>query len=118
MLNMDEINNTIEELENGNTTYDACIKLSALYNVRDRLMNKETVDETEEELEDILPQYRLYCEVKRKYQLNELTEDAVVLAIKDVCTEVTEFIHTLYSSTDMQQERDTIKAMLNSLQEI
>lgn len=115
MLSIEEINNTIEELENGNTTFDACIKLSALYNVRDRLTNKLPANETEQELSEILPQYKMYCEVKRKYQLNELTSDAVLLSMEDVCREIKEFIQTLYSSTDMEEEREQINNMLSYL---
>lgn len=116
MLSIEEINNTIEELENGNTTFDACIKLSALYNVRDRLTNKLPANETEDELNDILPQYKMYCTIKKKYQMHELTEEAVLLSMADVCKEITEFIETMYSSTDMQDERTQITDMLTYLQ--
>ena len=70
MLNLEEINNTIDQLEEGNTTFDNCIKLSALYIVRDKLQSAlqseiveepEVVDAIENELSDILPQYRKYC---------------------------------------------------------
>ena len=37
MLDIEEINNTISMLENSDTTFDTCLKLSALYNVREHL---------------------------------------------------------------------------------
>lgn len=113
MLNLDEINNTIAELENGNTTFDTCSKLASLYVVRDKLMTGET--KVEKELNDILPQYKAYCEVKKKYQQYELPEIAIQAAMKDVCIEIKEFIYTLYSGTDTVEERKQLKEMLKDL---
>lgn len=111
MLNLDEIDSTINELENGPTTFDACAKLASLYAVREHL----ATNAVEIELNDILPQYKVYCEVKRKYQLNQLTDTAVYNAMEDVCREITEFIQTLYSSTDTQRERDSISKLCKTL---
>ena len=118
MLNLQEINETIEQLENGATTFDTCSKLASLYIVRDNLTKTQepVYNKVETELNDILPQYRMYCEVKRKYQLKELTDQAVYLAMQDVCTEIREFIQTLYSSTDTPQEREMIRNLINQLQ--
>ena len=120
MLDINEINNTIETLENdADTTFDTCLKLASLYTVRDNLTKQEqpVVSATEKELNDILPQYQNYCKVKRRFQLNEVTEQAVFLSMKDVCTEIKEFLHILYSSTDTQKERDMLKNMVQQLQE-
>ena len=113
MLNIDEINNTIAELETGNTTFDACIKLAALYTVREHF---KADDKVVEEYMDILPQYREYSSVKRKYQLGEVTEALVEKQASLVCQEISEFIHTLYTSTDMPSEREMIKSMISGLQ--
>ena len=117
MLNIDEVNNTIIELENGDTTFDACIKLAALYTVKQHYKHSET-DSVVSELSDILPQYRKYVNIKKRYQLGELAEIAVENQIKRVCKEISEFIHTLYSGTDMPIEREYIKDMLNGLQNL
>lgn len=111
-MDMLEIKNTIEELENGPTTYDNAIKLSALYTVRDNLNS-----DTEKELEDILPQFKMYIAVKKGYQLNELTADDLKFAMRSMCRDIEEFIETLYNNTELQEERDTISSMLNSLLE-
>ena len=116
MLNITEINNTIIELENGDTTFANCQKLASLYIVRDKLSNH--VNAVEHELSDILPQYKNYCAVKRKYQLSELTVDAVINSIGGVCKEIQEFIETLYGSTDTQEERERIQQMIQNLQKI
>lgn len=125
MLNITEITNTIAELENGDTTFANCQKLASLYIVRDNF-NKEDMQEVpqqqvvevEHELSDILPQYQKYCEIKRKYQMNEVTKNAVINSIDNVCREIAEFLQTLYGSTDMQEERDAIKTMLAEINEI
>ena len=124
MLDLEEINNTIEELENAPTTYDTCIKLASLYIVKDNaesrlnsIVERQNVhyNNVESELSDILPQYRMYCEVKRQYALNQLTKEAVLLSMQDVCREIKEFMQTLYANTEMQEERTLLKEMLNTL---
>lgn len=109
-MDMLEIENTIEELENGPTTFDNAIKLSALYNVRDNLNS-----DTEKELEDILPQFKMYVAVKRGYQLKELTADDLKFAMRSMCRDIEEFLETLYNNTELQEERDTIHNMLKNL---
>ena len=109
-MNIQEIENTIEELENGSTTYDNCIKLSALYNVRNNIKS-----DTEKELDDILPQFRMYVAVKRKYQLGELKEEDLIFAMKSICRDISEFIETLYNNTELEAERDIIRSMVSDL---
>ena len=114
MLDLNEVQKTIDELENGSTTFDTCMKLASLYTVRDH-MTGYTVDAVEHEYSDILPSYHKYCDTKRKYQLNEVTKEAVIKSISDVTKEIYEFITTLYGSTDMPEERDEILKTLRRL---
>ena len=109
-MDLREITDTIEELENGDTTFDSCIKLSALYNVRDNLKS-----DTEKALNDILPQFRMYVAVKKKYQLKELSNEDLIFAMKSMCRDIEEFISTLYQNTELQEERELIKMMLANL---
>lgn len=111
-MNITDINRTILELENDSTTFENCYKLASLYIIRERY-NRDVV---EQELDEILPQYIKYRDVKRKYQLGEISENAIERQIKVVCKEVTEFINTLYASTDMPAERNCIKTMIIGLQ--
>ena len=97
MLNLEEINNTISELEQGETTFDACIKLSALYTVRDKLLTPQT--EVENELDDILPVYRKYVDVLKAYQMGNSSDSALSDCMQLLCQEIQEFIISLYSST-------------------
>lgn len=109
-MNLQEINDTIEELENGATTFDSCIKLSALYSVRDNLHS-----DTQKELEDVLPQFKMYVAVKKKYQLGELHADDLKFAMRSMCRDISEFLETLYNNTELQDERETIHKMLSDL---
>ena len=115
MLDLDVINSTIEELENGDTNFTTCQKLSSLYIVR-KFYGERTnsTHPVESELEDILPQYRKYCKLKREYQLSMATQAQVVDSLKLVCKEIEEFLSTLYSSTDMPEEREIIQNLLHS----
>ena len=116
MLNLEEINNTITELENGSTTFDACIKLASLYTVRDHANHMDS--SVIKEYNDILPQYHKFVEIKRAYQRGELAESAVENSIKMVCVEIFELVQTIYSNTDMELERIAIKDMIHKLNEI
>lgn len=114
MLNLEEISNTINELENSDTTFDTCIKLSALYNVKEHLENRvQTMsdsisiesDDVEHELADILPHYRKYCDTKRNWQLGNASKNLVMQEMQNVCQEIREFIEMLYGHTSMPDER-------------
>lgn len=117
MLDLNEVNKTIDELEAGPTTFDSCMKLASLYTVRDHISSFYTMNTVEEEYYDILPSYRRYCETKKKYQRKEVTKEAVIDDIAQVTKEIYEFITTLYSSTDMPEERDEILKTLRRLVE-
>lgn len=111
MLDLEEINKTIQELENGETNFGTCQKLSYLYIVREHFAKDDAVIT---EYNDILPSYSKYCEIKRKFQLNELPDTAIQPAILAVCKEVKEFLLILYNNTDTQNERELLQEMLNS----
>lgn len=126
MLNHDMICEGIEKLEKGLTTYDSCAKLASLLYLRDYYGKKpmETAKEPDikaneviKEYSDILPQYKHYCETKRKYQMKEATERAVLDCMTNVCTEIREFIATLYNTTEMPEEREKISGVIRWLNE-
>lgn len=106
-----EITNTIAELEGRETTFANCEKLASLYIVRDNL----SADIVMDEYSDILPSYVDYCKYKKQYQLGEVDEKCMVLALQRVCQEIFEFINTLYISVDAESERSTIINMLQNL---
>ena len=114
MLDMQMVENTIKELEGAETNFSNCEKLASLYIIREY---NTISDEVTEELSDILPHYNMYCDKKREYQVNKIGEDIVVNALQVVCNEIFEFMHTLYSSTDMVEERAIIISLIDKLQE-
>ena len=117
-MNIQEIENTITELETSDTTFSNCQKLASLYIVRhyykgepQSKMNSTVV----KEFNDILPMYSEYCNIKRRYQLKELTSDAVIVAIKNVSREIKEFIKTLYANVDTPEEKEELTNMIAQL---
>lgn len=120
MFSVEELDDMIAELEDTISTFTDCQKLCSLYIIRDAQKSRsnsivEPQNATLQELNDILPQYKNYCMIKKKYQLNELPKQTIIYAMKDVCKELNEFIHILYSSTDTKEERVEILNMLDNL---
>lgn len=111
MLDIEIIEQIIEELENGDTTFFNCNNLASLYIVRENLRQSKL----DKELFDIIPTYRKYCETKKKYQFHEVTESAVDLDLQKVCNEIYEFIKELYSSTESKTEREIIDDLITKL---
>lgn len=110
------IERTIRELETGETSFDACQKLASLYVIRNEV-NKFEEDNVEKELNDILPMYQMYVKTKRRYQRHEVSSVAVEESMKAVCKEIEEFIQTLYTGTEMTEEREILFELVEKLSE-
>lgn len=110
------INDLIDDIESGDTSLSNIRNLSALYNVKSHLIGTKKYDSIVKELNDILPSYLQYIEVKRKYQMKEVSEELVLSYLKSVCKEIKEFVQTLYSGTDTEGERKIIKQMVKEIQ--
>ena len=121
MLDLVEIESTVRELENQETNFVNCEKLAILYTIldyhsKDKSQERPTiVNQVVQEYSDILPSYQAYCNIKRKYELHEITEEAVQIGIQNLCKEIKEFLITLYGNTNTQLERNVINNMLKSL---
>ena len=111
MIDIEEITNAIEELESKDLTYDICQKLANLYTIRHYYEN----DVVTKEYNDILPSYQKFCEVKKMYQLSEVSENSVYKQLKLLCNEISEFLRTLYNNTDTQYEHDIIEETLKTI---
>lgn len=109
MLNIDEINNTIEKLENEDTTYANCSKLASLYIVRDHISNNDVIIK---EYNDILPSYNMYVNAKKDYQLHKVNITYVENALNTLCSEILDFLDILYSSCENAQEQDLIVSVV------
>ena len=119
MLDINEINGTIKQLEDGETTFSNCNKLAVLYTVRDYMTGKsaapELSNEVTEELSDILPCYKTYHEAKEKYRLREIAEQPVIVAMNQLCREIKEFMLSLYKGADTDDEKNQLKQMVKEV---
>lgn len=115
-MDITTINGLIDELENTETSLSNIRNLSALYTVKTHMLGTPKFDNTSKELSDIFPSYINYINTKRKYQLHEITDEALYIALQSLCTEIKEFIQALYSGTDTQKERELIIAMIKEIQ--
>jgi len=128
MLDIHEVDKTIRELEDCDTSFATCAKLADLYIVRKYFETSKEMQEeyghdygdkkVKEELRDILPSYTEFCDLKKHYQMGEITEKPVLSSLDKMCNEIYEFMETLYHSTDMQEERDAIKSLITDLHDI
>lgn len=109
------INEMIDELENADTSLSNIRNLSALYNVRTQLIGSNVKNSVVKELNDILPSYTEYVNLKKRYQLKEITVDNVLIQLNNVCREIKEFIQALYCGTDNEQERELLDNLIKSL---
>ena len=118
-MNLVEVNKEINELLNSPLTLSNARNLSALIVVQSYLQNaiQSEPDSLKQELNDILPRYKEYCEVKQRYQRNQASDDELIIALRRVCKEVKEFLLILYQNTDLQIERTMIKNMVSEVRE-
>lgn len=116
-MQIQAIENAIKELESAETTVKNVAELADLYIIRDHHYNLQNSrnSTSENELKDILPQYKEYVRIKRRYQRGETGEEPVITAMQGVCRELVEFIGALYSCTDLPEERKKIKSMIQFL---
>lgn len=123
-MDINEINYTIHQLENGATTFENCNKLASLYIVIEHLTDKKVdnndnniveTDKVVKEYTDILPSYHRYIQAKKQYQL-QLTDDRFIFAnLRRLCGEINEFIQSLYTATESDEERDILKEGLSTI---
>jgi hypothetical protein len=113
-MNIILIDKTIEDLENGDTTFATCADLASLYIVRDHY-RAQKANAVETELKDIPPSYKKYCDIKRRYQLGDTSHELVLASMRNVCREIDEFISTLHSTTESQDERELLIEMIDNV---
>lgn len=104
------VDEMIGELEKADTTFQNCNDLAALYRVRDEL----GANKIENEIDDILPAFRKYVEIKTMFQQNKATKESVVNSMNLLCKEIFDLICMLYSSSDMPLERIKIQNMVEA----
>lgn len=113
-MNLQTINEFIEGIEAEEPTLKNCTQLASLYIVKKHLENIQATD-VEKEIRDILPSYRIYADVKSKYAKHEVSEEAVVACLHNLCVEINDLLKLLYASTEMAKERKEIGKLVESL---
>lgn len=63
-----------------------------------------------------LPAYENYCNLKRRYQMKEVSDDVLPEAMKFVTQELSEFLLILYNNTYLRKERKLIEDMIKNLE--
>jgi len=118
-MNLKEVNEATKELLNSPLTLSNARNLSALITIQSYMKNaiQSKPDGLEQELNDILPQYKEYCNIKRGYQLGKLSDTDLIVAMRHVCKEIKDFLLLLYENTEIAQERTQLKAMLKEIQD-
>lgn len=119
MIDLELIDETLHDLLEAPTTFENCEKIAHLY--VSQLFAKSVLNRPTEasngvldELHDILPAYNKYVETKTRYQKYETVEQMVVIAMQNLCEEITDFIAELYHNTVTEAERQIIINMINT----
>ena len=118
-MNLELVQNTIEQLESLDTTFENCQNLASLYIVRDMYKPRRSQlledEKVAKELSDIFPQYTKYIQIKKQYQLKEVSADKVSLEINELCRQISEFLILLYVDSDMPQERKSLQDLVEKI---
>ena len=107
MITKNDVYASIRYYEQEQPTIENCKILASLYTCLDHF---DKSDE-EKELNDIIPAYQRYVEIKRKFQMHEISESALLDATRIVCLETTEFLSLLYRGSDTESERELIRTI-------
>jgi len=120
-MNIQDVKETIITLENSENSLSNARNLAALYIIEEHMQSRlqtkseRSNDKIVKEFQDILPSYFIYKETKRKYQMGENVKDKVIVDLRSLCQEIYEFVSTLYSSTDSQEERNEISTLAKKI---
>lgn len=106
------INDAIRSLELEEENFENISELASLYTVRNNMTQMSSFSN---EVSDIFPSYKKYCNCKKRYQLGQTNEGEVIHDLKLLGKEISEFLFSLYSGTDMLKERKYIIEELTSI---
>ena len=104
MINLDEIEDEINRLEHGNTTYSACEKLSVLYTVRNQLSQGDCPKQAEESYSS----YSFAAEPKSEFL--KVVADAPLEGVMDILNKHMEVVKAIYP-----KEYDMVLDMIRGL---
>lgn len=79
---------------------------------------ENSAEDIVKEYKDILPRYEYYKNAKIRYQTGEITEQALVVSVNDMCREIYEFCEILYTNADTESEKRQYLSLFQSLADI
>ena len=119
-----EVNSMIRELEQSDSSLSTARNLAALYIIQGQLQGRlddvlsKSDDAVLTELYEVIPSYKQYVIAKRRQQLNEISNDAVLSALTRLGKEIKDFIRTLYTSTSSEAERKVLHKIVTDLKDV
>ena len=107
MINLQEIQDTIEELENGKITLNTCNDLANLYIIEERLKQRDLIPDSkmDEDLTDIQSLLVRYMMDRDIVTLN--------IMLSTLCKMISELYHTCDSQNEKIEFEDFIKNINN-----
>lgn len=123
-MNITEINNMIKEIESSDASLSNVRNLASLYIVQGQMQGRlnsvmsKSTDAVLTELYEVIPSYKQYVIAKRRRQLNEISEGAVLDALSRLGKETKDFIQSLYTATASENERILLNKIISDLKGI
>lgn len=108
MLNLKDIDASIEYYENQPSSLENCRILADLYTCR-----KYTTIQSYDNENGFRNAFRSYIGKKRNYQLHKESKENLLEAAEILASELSNLISTLYLNTETQNERDILINTLN-----
>ena len=90
----------------------ALLELWLSSNTQKAVPNVSTV-KIQNEINDILPAYVEYIEVKRKRMLKEVTDEKVLFTLQTLVNELQDLIEMIYRNTETCEEREILTRFLH-----
>lgn len=119
-----EVNSMIRELERSDSSLSTARNLAALYVIQGQLQGRlddipsKSNDVVLTELYEVIPSYKRYVIAKRRQQLNEISDEAVLNTLTRLGKEIKDFIRTLYTSTSSEAERKVLHKIVTDLKDV
>lgn len=108
MISIEEINDTIEELENGEITLKTCNDLANLYIIQKHMQEQDLLpDSNIDEKIDELQTYAIRYVMERD-----------ILQLNYFLTNISQIISELYHTSDTEQERKEFKSFIDNINSI
>ena len=111
MINLKDIDASIEYYENQPTSLETCRILADLYVCRDNANCEKVYDMP------LISSYNKYVRTKRTYQLYNTDKEILLSDMSELSTEISNLISLLLQNSETEQERDILKTEITNVLE-